>query len=466
MRLIDAIRLEPPFCLALTGAGGKSSTMFQLGRELLETASGEEGKNKTAKAVILSATTHLAIDQIPLADIHIEIDENKPWLDSYLHDLKGLVLITGSLTEDGRRTVGLTQGLMDRVHETSKILGLTLLVEADGSRRLPLKAPYPHEPVIPDWVDAVVVAAGLSALGKPLTPEWVYNPEQFERLSGSTQGEAITARHLVEVLCHPDGGLKGIPLTARRIALLNQVNDPELLDASQELARRCLSGFESVVIVDLANHPRKFATLNPVKAVYEPVTAVILAAGRSRRMGQPKMVLPWGEVTIIQHIVERILDSGIEDVLVVSGGAHQEITRALAGKPVKVLFNPDFAENEMLDSFKLGLLNVSHPMQAALVVLGDQPQIQSRTIQEVLNAYAFGRPALVVPSFQKRRGHPWLVDRGLWPSILGLEPPQTLRRFLNDHQAEIRYIDSPDDTILQDLDTPDDYFREKETGFK
>ena len=94
------------------------------------------------------------------------------------------------------------------------------LLEADGSRRLPLKAPAPHEPPIPPFVDSVLVVAGLSALGHSLDPEWVYQPDRFAALAGLAPGAPITPEGLVQVLRHPQGGLKNIPAGARRLAVV------------------------------------------------------------------------------------------------------------------------------------------------------------------------------------------------------------------------------------------------------
>ena len=112
---------------------------------------------------------------------------------------------------------------------------LPLLVEADGSRRLPLKAPAPHEPVIPEWVNTVVVVAGLSGLGKLLDPAWVHRPEIFAHLSGLELNAPVTSDGLINVLTHPQGGLKDIPYGARRVALLNQAGRLPLAGPQERL---------------------------------------------------------------------------------------------------------------------------------------------------------------------------------------------------------------------------------------
>ncbi len=191
------------------------------------------------------------------------------------------------------------------------------------------------------------------------------------------------------------------------------------------------------------------------------IAAIVLAAGLSRRMGQPKLVLPWGNTTVIGQVVAVLEAAGVGEIVVVTGGAHQEVAAALRGTAARLAFNPRFAASEMVDSLQTGLAQLSASAEATLVALGDQPQIQLPVVQAVLQAYAEGHASLVVPSYEMQRGHPWLVDRSLWMELAQLKPPENLRHFLSRHQSEIHYLPTSTDTILRDLDTPADYMREK-----
>ena len=95
--------------------------------------------------------------------------------------------------------------------------------------------------------------------------------------------------------------------------------------------------------------------------------------------------------------------------------------------------------------------------QAVLIGLGDQPQVQQKSVRAISDAYEATASSLIVPSFQRKRGHPWLVARPLWDELLTLKPHRTPRDFLNDHSDEIQYVDVDNATILADLDTPEDY---------
>jgi molybdenum cofactor cytidylyltransferase len=189
------------------------------------------------------------------------------------------------------------------------------------------------------------------------------------------------------------------------------------------------------------------------------IAAIVLAAGLSRRMGRPKLLLPWGGAIVIGQVVDVLLDAGASPVVVVTGGTHKQVEQALQGKPVRLAFNPRYAEDEMVRSLQIGLAELSDQVEATLVVLGDQPQIEIQVVQALMLDYQTSRALLVIPSYQMRRGHPWVVDRKLWPALMTLHLPDTLRDFVSAHASQIRYLNVERASVLQDLDTPEDYQR-------
>ncbi|MBI1792924.1 MAG: nucleotidyltransferase family protein [Chloroflexi bacterium] len=190
------------------------------------------------------------------------------------------------------------------------------------------------------------------------------------------------------------------------------------------------------------------------------ISAIILAAGESKRMGQPKMLMPWGKSTVIQTVISVFQAAGVDDVLVVTGGARKQV-EALIGRSVQTIFNEKFAQGEMLSSVQAGLAAKKHEASAALICLGDQPQVQVRTVQRILQEYKENRTPIIVPSYQMHRGHPWLVAREMWDEMLKMRPPETPREFLARHAKIIRYIEFDSPAILQDIDTPEDYLQSK-----
>jgi molybdenum cofactor cytidylyltransferase len=192
--------------------------------------------------------------------------------------------------------------------------------------------------------------------------------------------------------------------------------------------------------------------------VNSKVTAIILAAGQSRRMGQPKMLLPWGGTTVLGKVIETLKTAGMEDLLVVTGGDREQVEAIVQGS-ARVVFNAEYASLEMLSSIQYGLGAIKPKAQAALICLGDQPQIQVRSVQVILQEHENTGASLIVPSYQMKRGHPWLAAKEWWDEILEMKPSESPREFLNRHAKEIIYIDVDTPSILADLDTPEDYLK-------
>jgi molybdenum cofactor cytidylyltransferase len=191
------------------------------------------------------------------------------------------------------------------------------------------------------------------------------------------------------------------------------------------------------------------------------IEAIVLAAGLSTRMGQPKMVMPWGPVTVIGKVITTLLEAGIGKIIVVTGGAAEAVSAAIRPYAVQQVFNPDYRDGEMMRSIQVGLRSLADEIRAALLVLGDQPQIEAGVIRQILSAYYETGNELIVPSYQMRRGHPWLVGRGLWPDILSLEPPANMRDFFSRKNAQIYYVTVETASVLKDIDTPEEYERQR-----
>jgi len=191
------------------------------------------------------------------------------------------------------------------------------------------------------------------------------------------------------------------------------------------------------------------------------ISALVLAAGQSQRMGQPKMLLPWGQTTVIEKVIFTLVEAGLTDLYVVAGGNYKDLEEVLAGFQPKVVFNPDYANGEMLSSVQVGLRSITEHSEAALIVLGDQPGIEVQVIKAIIEEYQSKKEKIIVPSYHMHRGHPWLIDRELWAEIEELRPPDTLRDFLIQHQEMISYIRVETPSVIQDLDTPQDYLAQK-----
>jgi molybdenum cofactor cytidylyltransferase len=176
-------------------------------------------------------------------------------------------------------------------------------------------------------------------------------------------------------------------------------------------------------------------------------------------MGQPKMLLRWGETTVLGHVIDVFRQSGIEDILVVTGGAREQVEEIVRVSPARSVFNEGYSKGEMLVSLQRGIQEQSHQTQATLIALGDQPQVQAGTVRLICETFQRTKSKLIVPSFQMRRGHPWLLERSLWNEVLEMDSQRSPRQFLNQHAHEIEYVSVETASVLSDLDTMADYHR-------
>jgi molybdenum cofactor cytidylyltransferase len=186
------------------------------------------------------------------------------------------------------------------------------------------------------------------------------------------------------------------------------------------------------------------------------IGAVVLAAGESKRMGAPKLLLPYRGATIIEAVLDAVTASGADATLVVLGANRTAVRERIRRFPVSVAVNKRFREG-MLSSIQTGISALPRRCRAALVVLGDQPDLPTSVIDALINAWNGGRKGIAVPVFEGRRGHPLLLDLKYRREIDRLKPGTGLRGLLAAHPEDILGVDVPDGAVLADIDTPDDY---------
>ena len=457
MQFSKALRLSPISSqlgnfetIAFVGAGGKSTALFQLAREL-------------QPPVIVSATTHLGGWQIPLADEHI-IARTPDDLRNF--SPRGVMLVTGELA--GNRAKGLGSDMIKWLHENSKRHSIPLLIEADGSRQKPLKAPAKHEPPIPEFVQTVVTVAGLSGLGKSVDEDTVFRPELFAHLSGLQPGEKISTAALIRVLTHPEGGLKNIPPAARRIALLNQADTPDLQAQADSIAKALLSTYHSVVIASLKE--------KHIYAVREPIAGIVLAAGESQRYGKPKQLLEWRGEPFVRAVAKTALEAGLSPVIVVTGAYHEQVEATLKDLPVQIAHNEAWKSGQA-SSIRAGLTTITSPLRhsmtpppflfekwgrlgGAIFLLADQPQVTPTILHALAEKHAATLAPVIAPMVIDRRANPVLFDRVTFPDLMQLEGDVGGRGIFSKHK--VTYLPWHDDALLLDVDTPEHYQRLKD----
>ncbi len=194
----------------------------------------------------------------------------------------------------------------------------------------------------------------------------------------------------------------------------------------------------------------------------EQIYGLVLAAGMARRMGSTKQLLPFGDRTILQTVVDTLSGADLAGVVVVLGHDADAVRESLCGRPVLCCVNDAYREG-MFSSVLCGLQHLPADADAVLVALGDQPQIELNVVQAVVRAYREGDRGIVIPISGGKRGHPVLINLSRYQSeILELSGDEGLKPIMRGHPQDTREVSVDDEGILRDLDTPEDYRAELE----
>jgi probable selenium-dependent hydroxylase accessory protein YqeC len=247
MNLAEALHLELPTTVAITGGGGKTTTLRTLGEQL-------SGK------VWESTTTHLGTDQLDIAEHHFRVEEvNQSTVAAWLQ--YRTCLLTGDFTPDDR-VHGPTETQMTAIYQAACEHRVSLVLEADGSRSRPLKAPGINEPATPAWSRVVITVVGLSVLGSPFGEETVHRVQPYAEITGSVLGDPITLTQIVKLLVSPQGGLKNNPPASRKIVLFNQADTEQLRGEVRECVAPLLEGgFDQVLIGSYRYLPQRWLSI-------------------------------------------------------------------------------------------------------------------------------------------------------------------------------------------------------------
>jgi len=184
------------------------------------------------------------------------------------------------------------------------------------------------------------------------------------------------------------------------------------------------------------------------------VTAIVLAAGESRRMGRQKLLLELDGKPLIRHVTDSVSASVVDDLIVVTGGHHEEVMAAV-GDGARFVRNPDPARG-MLSSVRCGL-EAATDTDAIALFLGDQPRIEPSIINSVLSAFAISEKTIAVPETNGKRGHPLVFAASHREEILTAFDETGLRGLLQAHPAEVLTVPVNSPAVLEDVDTPEDF---------
>jgi molybdenum cofactor cytidylyltransferase len=187
------------------------------------------------------------------------------------------------------------------------------------------------------------------------------------------------------------------------------------------------------------------------------IAGIVLAAGRSSRLGRPKQLLPVHGEPLIRHTLRRVLASSLDQVILVVGHEADEVRAAVADLPVACVVNPDAAAGQST-SVRAGIAALSPDIAAAAFILGDQPGVDSNVIDTLITAWRTSGAPVVVPRYEDRMGNPVLFDRRLFPELAALEGDAgarpVVRAYHDSGELQVVPVAGP---APPDVDTEADY---------
>jgi molybdenum cofactor cytidylyltransferase len=191
------------------------------------------------------------------------------------------------------------------------------------------------------------------------------------------------------------------------------------------------------------------------------ISAVLLGAGESKRMGVDKLSLSWGRKTILERCFETLLRSEVQEVIVVLGFRNKGVKNLFRGRRVKIVINlrPKMG---MGTSIRRGLQAIHPSCHGILIALGDQPFLKTRTVNALIHAFDRGKGGIIVPSFRGRRGHPVIFHKRYEKELWSLKGDVGGKSIIERHPEDVRIVHLKSEGVVMDVDTWEDYHRGSE----
>jgi molybdenum cofactor cytidylyltransferase len=185
------------------------------------------------------------------------------------------------------------------------------------------------------------------------------------------------------------------------------------------------------------------------------ISAILLAAGKSERMGKFKQLLPIDGKTFVEACVDNLLASRAGEVIVVTGYNRAAVRATLLHKPVRIVDNPDY-ETGMASSVIRGVQCVASQSSGVLIALADQPLIGPHVLNQVMSEYEDKSPLILIPTYKGKKGHPIILNPSINHEIFAMDPQIGLRQVIEAHARSIMFVEVTSDSVLIDFDYPED----------
>ena len=396
--ITDALQLEIPehAVISVVGAGGKTSLIFAWARELAV----------AGKSVVITTTTHIYRPE--------RMEE------------EGIRIVASDDPERPDKVMAPPSDVLENLREAADVV----LIEADGSRRMPLKWPGENEPVIPDYTDITVCVAGLSAVGKP-TDEAVYRagelPEVIKR-------DTVDVNLIHKILSSRSGGQKGVRGEFR--VFLNQVDeDIDRLAAAYRLQQ----------ILGVFGIQTAWGSL--IEPEDRKIAVILEAAGDSKRFGSNKLLYVMEDGRpMIASILDAVRPLGIYKKIIVT--QYDEVADLASDFVVVRNDRPDLGISR---SMQLGL-QAAGDADAYMFCVCDQPGLTTATLEKLIETYKKGTAGIISLAWEGKMRNPKIFSSLYREELMKLEGDTGGRQIIDAHKKDLLLVEAENEDEVKDID--------------
>lgn len=430
--LSDFLKVTKGDVISFVGAGGKTSLMLSLAAEL-----------SSRYRVIVTTTTKMATNEIPSNWKKLVFKHNYNY-GILKKNMKTHGIVFVYCCSENGRLIGITPGIVKYLQKWFDIV----LVEADGSRRLPLKIPKMHEPVIPDCSTKVVTIFGFDGLDRSADPSTCYNFEGMkEKIHGFVDGKIVTPNLLRRIFL--EGGYLQKSIGKQLFVVINKadLNPIRAEIFARKMYAPVLSGIATSSVAE--------GWLRKIDNSERLVAGVILAAGLGKRFGGRKMAHLVDGKLMLECVLNNTKIPGLDKRILVISKDSEIFLKKIKKSSLRgfdIVKNPT-PESGMSSSIKLGLRKASSSFcSAAMIFHGDMPFVTHRLVKRVIKAYRNSCAYVCRPIYNNIPGHPVIIDCELFSQIQKLKGDTGPKRILARYASYTFFIKTGEKTQT-DIDT-------------
>lgn len=421
--------------ICLVGGGGKTSIMFRIAGELAA----------QGMSVLVTTTTAIFYPEESFYDRMVVSEKETPELFTVAK--KSEVTVFGAKVSSEGKLLGVNPGFLD--HLFLQDIFDCIIVEGDGSKGRPIKAPAVHEPVLPSQTTKHLGIIGLDSIEKPVSGTFVHRPELFCSITGCLEGDLIDAELVARLVAHNEGLFKGTPEKAEKYLILNKADRvPEKKSAFDIVGKLAEKGCSLDGIITSSIRETEFH--NAIRKV----SGIILASGFSRRMGSNKLLLPLGGISVIERVISEAVRSRLEEIILVC--ACEEIAELGRRYGVKTVHNA-FPQEGQSRSVRLGTAAAALSADGLMFLVGDQPLVTADIIDQLVDRFRTADCSAVVSYYKGRRGNPVIFTSNMREELMGLHGDSGGRVLLEKMDGGIEAVAFDDEKPGIDIDTAEEY---------